>query len=60
MNRETEPIPDDDPLDVRVDDRLLAYREYWDGKRWLIGVYVDLTGGAEVDTFLERREDAKP
>lgn len=59
-NHETSPIPADDPPDTFNNNYLPAYREYWDGRRWVVGEYQDLTGGPEVDYFIEENRDAKP
>lgn len=56
---ESLPLPLPDPDNRDDSDHLLAYREYWDGHRWLVGVYVDLTGGAEVDNFSEGGESGE-
>lgn len=51
MNRETEPIPPDDVDNVPASDYLLAYREYWNGRKWVAGEYKELIRSPEVDDF---------
>lgn len=52
MNRETDPIPPDDVNNVPASDYLLAYREYWNGHKWIAGEYEELTGSPEQDDFI--------
>lgn len=55
MEREHEPVPDvlPDPDSGDNTSDLLAYREYWDGRKWLVGGYVELIKGAETDDFID-------
>lgn len=58
-NHEASPVPSDDGTNIPTSDYLPAYREYWNGRKWIAGEYEELTGCPEGDEFYQGGEDAQ-